>query len=172
MKPYSEILQILDRYNEIGETKAATFFLINQYGIEHSNFKGFEIGERATNNLFLMTTEGVMGTPQIIKIPENTYDFPINMVLNLLAHEMIHVGQKSKENLILDKNEREWQAYYEMLFHKIFPLIPPASDYHQKFFAEKALEYYQKMGENSELQKKYDSQKKEVEKLLESLKNH
>lgn len=169
MKPHTEILQILDRYNENGDTIPATIFLANQYGIEHSNFKCFEIGERATNNFFLMTTEGVMGAPQIIKIPENTYDFPINMVLSLLAHEMIHVGQKTKENLILDKNEREWQAYYEMLFHKIFPLIPPASDYHQKIFAEKALEYYQRMGENSEMQKKYASQKIEVEKLLESL---
>ena len=67
------------------------------------------------------------------------------------------------------QNEREWQAYYEMLFHKIFPKIPECSDFHKKFFAQKAIEYYKRMGEGSELQQKYAAQKLEVENLVASL---
>ena len=73
--------------------------------------------------------------------------------------------------MIMDKNEREWQAYYEMLFHTNFPQIPKLSDYYIKFFGEKALIYYSRMGEGSELQLKYLEQKLEVEKLLENLIN-
>lgn len=102
-----------------------------------------------------MTTEGALGEPQIIRIPENTFEYPLHLMLNLLMHEMIHVSQKTAENLIEDKNEREWQAYYEMLFHKKFPQIPELPDFPKRFFAKKALEYYNKMGEGSELQLKY-----------------
>ena len=71
--------------------------------------------------------------------------------------------------LIEDKNEREFQAYSEMLFHRNFPLVPDVSDFHKKFFAEKAVEYYKRMGENSELQQKYAAQQKEIENLISSL---
>jgi hypothetical protein len=82
---------------------------------------------------------------------------------------MFHVRQKAPETLVEDKNEREFQAYYEMLFHINFPLIPDVSDFHKKFFAEKALEYYKRMGEDSDLQRKYLEQKIEVENLISSL---
>ena len=65
-----------------------------------------------------------------------------------------------------DKKEREFQAYYEMLFHKEFPLVPDVSDFHKKFFGEKALEYYKRMGENSDLQEKYSEDKIKVEDLI------
>ena len=42
------------------------------------------------------------------------------------------------------------------------------SAFYIKQFGEKALEYYRRMGENSELQKKYAEQKKEVEDLIAS----
>ena len=116
-----------------------------------------------------MTTEGTFGQPQIIRIPENTFEFPLPLMLTLLAHEMVHVGQKTLENKVNDKNEREWQAYYEMIFHKIYPQIPEVSNFHKKFFANKGLEYYTRMGENSELQIKYASQKKEIDDLISSL---
>jgi hypothetical protein len=67
-----------------------------------------------------------------------------------------------------DKNEREFQAYYEMLFHKVFPQIPELSPFYIKQFGSKALEYYRRMGEGSELQQKYAEQKKEVEDLITS----
>ena len=103
-------------------------------------------------------------------IPRNLFDFELNLIVNMVAHEMLHVRQKSPETLVEDKNEREFQAYYEMLFHKEFPLVPDVSDFHKKFFGEKALEYYRRMGENSDLQKKYVYQKIEVEDLIQALK--
>jgi hypothetical protein len=53
-----------------------------------------------------------------VKIPRNLFDFDIKLVLNMVAHEMLHVRQKDPNSLVEDKNEREFQAYYEMLFIK------------------------------------------------------
>ena len=117
----------------------------------------------------LLTTEGALGEKQIVLIPRNIFDFELNLVANMVAHEMLHVRQKAPETLVKDKNEREFQAYSEMLFHKNFPLVPDVSDFHKKFFAEKALEYYKRMGENSELQQKYAEQQKEIENLISSI---
>jgi hypothetical protein len=169
MKPFKDHLQIVNAFHELGKTIEAAQFLIQEYGLEDPNFKGFELREKAKPEFILMTTEGVLGEPQIIRIPENTFEYPLELMLNLLAHEMIHVSQKTKENLIEDKNEREWQAYYEMLFHKKFPQIPELTDFHKRFFAKKALEYYNRMGEGSELQLKYANQKQETDTLLSFL---
>ena len=57
-----------------------------------------------------------------------------------------------------------------MLFHKEFPLVPDVYDFHKKIKKKKALEYYRRMGENSDLQKKYVYQKIEVEDLIQALK--
>lgn len=169
MKSYTDQIQIVNNFHELGETIEAARFLIQEYGIDNPNFKGFELREKANPNFILMTTEGVLGEPQIIRIPENTFEFSLELMLNLLAHEMIHVGQKTKENLVEDKNEREWQAYYEMLFHKIFPQIPEVSNFHKKFFANKALEYYNRMDKDGLLQSKYASQKVEIDNLLAAI---
>jgi len=56
-----------------------------------------------------------------------------------------------------------------MLFHKIFPNYLEVSNFHKRFFANKAYDYYRRMGEGSELQAKYATQKKEVEDLIASL---
>ena len=128
----------------------------------------FELREKAKPDYILMTTEGTFGQPQVIRIPENTFEFPLILMLNLIAHEMIHVVQKVNENEFPDRNEREWQAYYEMLFHKTYPQIPKCSVFHQKFFASKAFDYYKRMGEKSELQEKYSGQKLEIDTLLAS----
>ncbi len=170
MKSYQDQLQIINNFHELGETIDAALFLVKEYKLEHSNFKGFELREKANPDFILMTTEGEIGAPQSIRIPENTFEFPLNLMLNLLAHEMVHVDQKAANNKIEDRNEREWQAYYEMLFHKMFPQIPTVSDFYKNFFANKALDYYRKMGENSVLQQKYAQQKQEVEDLVSSLK--
>ena len=166
MKLFQEILQIVNNFHELGETVQAAEFLLNEYELNHPNFKGFELREIAKPDFILMTTEGVFGEKQIIRIPENTFEFPINLMLTLLAHEMVHVGQKQTGSIINDKNEREWQAYYEMIYHEIYPKIPEVSIWHKQSFAKKALEYYDRMGENSELQYVYQNQKIEVEKLL------
>ena len=82
---------------------------------------------------------------------------------------MMHVKQKSPEIAMQDKNEREWQAYYEMLFHKEFPLIPKASAYHQKYFATKAFVYYDRSENEIPLRLKYENQKMEIENLIKHL---
>jgi hypothetical protein len=169
MKSYDTILQNINTFHELGETIQAAHYVLKEYGLEHENLKGFELREKALPSFILMTTEGIFGEQQIIRIPENTFEFEFRLMLNLLAHEMVHVIQKTKANLVEDKNEREWQAYYEMLFHKIFPLVPDASNFQRKNFAVKGIEYYNRMGEGSELQKKYAGQKKEVDDLLTTL---
>ena len=166
MKPFQDIIQIINNFHELGETIPAAEFLLNEYELNHPNFQGFELREAAKPDFILMTTEGVFGEKQIIRIPENTFEFPLELMLTLLAHEMIHVGQKQTGYIVNDKNEREWQAYYEMIFHKIYTKIPEVSHWHKQSFAKKAIEYYNRMGENSELQYVYQKQKIEVEKLL------
>jgi hypothetical protein len=170
MKPYSEIIQNIQTYHELGETIQAANYLIEEYKIKHPNLKGFELREKAKADYILMTTEGTFGQQQIIRIPENTFEFELVLMLNLIAHEMIHVAQKVDGNFVEDRNEREWQAYYEMLFHKTYPQIPNVPKHQLLFFGNKALDYYKKMGENSILQTKYAEQKIEVENLVASLK--
>lgn len=169
MMPFDEIEFTVKKFHALEMTIEAAEFLIKNYELEHPNFKGFELREKAEPSFILFTTEGVFGKPQIIRIPENTFEFPLVLNLNLLAHEMLHVKQKDIASSVEDKNEREWQAYYENLFHKEFPLIPELTDFHKRLFSKKALEYYNRMGENSELQLKYKEQKKEVEKLISKL---
>lgn len=169
MKPYSEIIQKIETYHELGETIQAAEFLIEEYGIKHPNLKGFELREKAKPDYIMMTAEGNFGEKQIIRIPENTFQFELILMLNLIAHEMVHVEQKSHLNKFPDRNEREWQAYYEMLFHKIYPQVPNASNFHRKFFANKAFEYYNRMEKNGKLQQKYASQKAEIEQLIATL---
>lgn len=169
MLPSSDLLLQIESYHELGETIKAAEFLIKTYDMEHPNLKGFELREKAKPNYILMTAEGNFGEKQIIRIPENTFQFELVLMLNLIAHEMIHVEQKSHLNKFPDRNEREWQAYYEMLFHKVYPQVPNASTFHRKFFANKAFEYYNRMEKDGELQQKYASQKAEIEQLLATL---
>lgn len=169
LKTKSEIVQLLQSYHELGETEAAALFLLEEFDIKHPNFKGFAFREKAEPNFILFTAEGEIGDSQIIRIPENAFEFPFELVINLLAHEMIHVIQKSAEYKIQDRNEREWQAYYEMCFHEIFPKVPNASKFQRNFFANKALEYYNRMEKDGELQKKYFNQKIEIEQFIKNL---
>jgi hypothetical protein len=157
-------------FHKHGLTKEAALWLLKVYQIEHPNFGGFEFREAAKPDYILLTAEGVIGATQIIRIPENMFAFPLVLMINLLAHEMMHVKQKSPEIAMQERNEREWQAYYEMLFHQEFPLVPKASTYHQKFFAEKAMVYYHRSEkEGIPLRLKYEHQKLEVEELIKNL---
>ena len=159
LKAYKQHDQIID----------AAHFLISSFDLEHENFAGFGFRPELEPNKMLLTAEGALGEMQMVMIPKNLFDFDLNLVVNMLAHEMLHVRQKAPGNIVEDKNEREFQAYYEMLFHKVFPNVPEVSDFHKKFFGEKALEYYRRMGEDSELQEKYKEQKMEVEVLINNL---
>jgi len=159
----------LEAYKEHDQIIDAANYLIHSFNLEHENFGGFGFRDELSPNSMLLTAEGPLGQPQKVMIPRNLFDFDLNLVLNMVAHEMLHVRQKAPGNIIEDRNEREFQAYSEMLFHKIFPQIPDVSDFHKKFFAGKALEYYKRMGEDSALQKKYAEQKIEVEQLISKL---
>ena len=166
---FSEIKSKIDSFHNEGLTKEAANWLVEEYQMQDDFLEGFEFRERADPSMVLFTTEGDFGKQQIIRIPENAFQFSLPLMLSLLAHEMVHVRQKTREPFVLDKNEREWQAYYEMLFRKIFPSIPEISAFHKKAFANKAIEYYNRMGENSDLQKKYSEQKTEVDALITAL---
>lgn len=166
-----KITSKIEKLNTEGKTIDAAQWLLKKFDIEDENLKGFELREKAEPNFILMTTEGDFGGEQTIRIPENTFEFPLPLMLCLIAHEMVHVRQKTREPFVMDRNEREWQAYYEMLFKKIFPNVLEISTFHKKFFANKALEYYNRMEAGGELQLKYADQKKEVEDLIASLDN-
>ena len=159
----------LKAYKKHDQIFDALHFLVDSFGLQNENLAGFGFRPELEPNKMLLTTEGTLGGKQMVMIPKNLFDFDLNLVANMVAHEMLHVRQKAPETLVQDKNEREFQAYYEMLFHKEFPLVPDVSDFHKKFFGEKALEYYKRMGENSDLQRKYFDQKIEVEILINSL---
>ena len=158
----------IEAYKESDQILDAAHYLIRNFNLEHENFAGFDFRDELKSDGLLLTAEGELGEPQTVKIPRNLFDFNLDLVLNMVAHEMLHVRQKDPNSLVEDKNEREFQAYYEMLFHKIFPQVPMLSAFYIKQFGEKALEYYRRMGENSELQRKYAEQKKEVEDLIAS----
>ncbi|WP_419869251.1 hypothetical protein [Chryseobacterium sp. CT-SW4] len=159
----------LNAYKDHNQIMDAAHYLISSFGLEHENFAGFGFRPELSPDSMLLTAEGELGGPQRVMIPQNLFDFDLSLVLNMIAHEMLHVRQKAPGHIIEDKNEREFQAYYEMLFHKVFPQIPEVSDFHKKFFGEKALEYYRRMGENSELQEKYKADKTEIEQLIQSI---
>lgn len=144
-------------------------FLMHSFGLEDEYFTGFEMKPLDAPGTIVVITVGDFGGFQKIQIPGNLLDIDISLVLNLLAHEMLHVKQKTQFPFVEDKNEREWQAYCEMLFHKNFPQIPDAPDFARKGFAQSALKYYQRMGENSELQQKYADEKILVEQLLDEI---
>ncbi|MEZ4853106.1 hypothetical protein [Flavobacterium sp.] len=165
----SEIEKTIQGFAQLGLTIEAAHWLVKIYELEQENLLRFALREAAEPTFILLTTNGEVGDKQIVIIPSNVFNFPLRLILNLLAHEMLHVKQKSEKYKVEDKNEREFQAYYEMLFHKEFPLIPIASDFHKKHFANKAFDYYNRMGEGSDLQIKYAKQKEEVENLLKNL---
>ena len=156
----------INAYKESNQVLDAAKYLIRNFDLDHENFLGFDFRDELKSDGLLLTAEGDLGGPQMVKIPKNLFDFDIKLVLNMVAHEMLHVRQKDPNSLVEDKNEREFQAYYEMLFHKIFPQVPELSPFYIKQFGEKALEYYRRMGDGSDLQLKYAEQKKEVEELI------
>ena len=82
-------------------------------------------------------------------------------------HEMYHVHQRSGDNQIETREEREWQAYTEMIFHKKFTQIPILANFYIKQFGEKALTYYAKM--TDELKAKYAEEKADLEKILQTI---
>jgi len=166
---FKKIKSRIEVFHRDGKTIEAAEWLLKMFDIQDHNLKGFALREKAEPNYILLTAEGDFGEQQVIRVPENIFQFSLPLVLTLITHEMVHVRQKSRKPYVEDRLEREWQAYYEMLFHKIFPNYLEVSNFHKRFFANKAYDYYRRMGEGSELQLKYADQKKEIEDLIASL---
>ncbi|RMZ60878.1 hypothetical protein D1632_02580 [Chryseobacterium nematophagum] len=166
---FDQIKLHLNAYKSHDQIIDAAQYLIHSFNLEHENFAGFGFRDELSSTSLLLTAEGELGMPQKVMIPKNLFDFDLHLVLNMIAHEMLHVRQKAPGQIIEDKNEREFQAYYEMLFHRVFPQIPEVIDYYKKAFGNKALEYYKRMGEDSLLQKRYSTQKTDIENLINSL---
>lgn len=148
---------IIDALSEI-----LTFFELN-----HSAFKGFIFREEINPKGLLLTAEGDESTGITIRVPRNILDFDLTLLSNLLMHEMIHVFQRSGKNQIESREEREWQAYTEMIFHKRFPNVPPLTDFYIKQFGEKALTYYNRMPDDMKV--KYAVEKNELNTILISI---
>ena len=168
MITFEEIkVKATDYYNK-GQTITGLFWVLKKLKIKNPKID-FIFREAAKPDFILLTTEGDFSKKQTIRIPKNILEFPLELILTMLIHEFIHVIQKTKKPFVYDKNEREWQAYYEMNFNQQFPQLPNITDFHKLFFAKKGLEYFERMGENSPLQIKYDYQKKQVEELISIL---
>jgi len=108
---FEKIKSKIQTYHNQGKTIEAAEWLLKMYDIQDHNLKGFALRERAEPNYIILTAEGDFGEQQIIRIPENIFQFSLPLILTLITHEMVHVRQKSRKPYVLDRLEREWQAY-------------------------------------------------------------
>lgn len=145
----------------------ALYEIMDQFDLKHSVFTGFDFRDEINTKGLLLTAEGAEKTGIKIKVPRNILDFDLALVANLLMHEMYHVYQRSGDNQVEVREEREWQAYHEMIFHEKFPSIPVLADFYVKQFGAKAITYYDKMSD--ELKLKYADQKTDVEKVINKI---
>ncbi len=161
-----QIKKIADKKGILLAAKA----LLKKYNIFPSNLELALKPIDAAKQL-VVTTEGDFGKDlkQIVRIPENLFEFPMEMVVNMLAHEMLHIHQKTGDEIINDKNEREFQAYFEGVFPNHFIDLPENPNWLKKQLATQAIRYFNQMGEGSVLQIKYGYQKLKLDAYLISL---
>ncbi len=145
----------------------ALYEILDELKLKHNAFTGFTFREEIDPKGFLLTAEGDEKDGFLIRVPRNILDFDLVLVSNLLMHEIIHLYQRSGENQIEEREEREWQAYTEMIFHKMFPNVPVLNDFYKKQFGEKALTYYNRMPDN--MKTKYANEKTDLEKILQTI---
>lgn len=138
--------------------------ILLQFDLHHPKFVGFAFRDELNPKGLLLTAEGTEETGITIKVPKNILDFDISLIANLLMHEMYHVYQRTGDNQIITREEREWQAYREMIFHEKFKNIPALDEFYIRQFAEKALTYYDRMSDL--LQAKYAVEKIQIQKIL------
>jgi hypothetical protein len=75
---------------------------------------------RFSQILLFLTAEGVLGSPQKVMIPKNLFDFDLNLVLNLIAHEMLHVRQKAPGHVIEEKAKGNFRRITKCFFIRFF----------------------------------------------------
>lgn len=157
------------KHREAGRVLEGLSEILAFYELEQEGFVGFQFREELNPTGLLLTAEGGKATGIAIHIPKNMLNFEWDLVVNMLMHEMMHVEQRMRKNPITNKEEREWQAYYEMIVHNCYPKVPPLKDFYVKQFAHKAMAYYLRMGEGSDLQQKYKSEYNHLTRILETL---
>lgn len=143
--------------------------VLSFFELNHSLFKRFVFREELNPKGLLLTAEGDEQNGFTIHVPQNILDFDLDLISNLLMHEVIHLYQRSGDNKISEREEREWQAYTEMIFHRIFPKVPDLSNFYIKQFGEKAITYYNKM--SPALKEKYVIERNSLEELLQIIYN-
>ena len=159
-----------ERINYLNNNKLiveALYEILDYLKLKHSAFTGFTFRDEIDTKGLLLTAEGDESTGITIRVPRNVLDFDLTLLSNILMHEMYHVHQRSGDNQIETREEREWQAYTEMIFHKKFTQIPILATFYIKQFGEKALTYYAKM--TDELKAKYAEEKADLEKILQTI---
>ena len=159
-----------ERINYLNNNKLiveALYEILDYLKLKHSAFTGFTFRDEIDPKGLLLTAEGDESTGITIRVPRNVLDFDLTLLSNILMHEMYHVHQRSGDNQIETREEREWQAYTEMIFHKKFTQIPILATCYIKQFGEKALTYYAKM--TDELKAKYAEEKADLEKILQTI---
>lgn len=139
-------LNILAKKEEKG-TKAAIVDLLETFGISHPNFGSIAYRATGKDNSVVITTEGNYGEDekQIIRVPENLLDFPIDFIAHMLAHEFIHIEQRARPGYNASREEREFEAYY----HGVFPTkydLPPCPSWLRLQFCKSVERYYRSMG--------------------------
>jgi hypothetical protein len=156
IKIASQVKKIADKKG----TLKATESLLKKYNILPENVE-IALKPNDAQKALVVTTEGDFGKDlkQIVRVPENIFEFPMEMIVNMLAHEMLHIRQKTGDELVTDKNEREFQAYFEGVFPKVFTDLPASPNWLKKQLANQAIRYYAQMGEGSTLQNKYAEDK-------------
>ena len=169
MKNHIKIATQVKKINVEKGVLPAVETILKKYKILPKNIELTIKPNDAPNNLVLIT-EGEFGKNlvQKVKVPENIFTFPMDMVVNLLAHEMIHIRQKTGSEPVLDKNEREFQAYFEGVFPEIFVELPASPNWLKKQLATQAIRYFMQMGPG-ELQTKYTEKKEKLDEFLASL---
>lgn len=143
---YEQLQFNLNAYKETGEILDAARFLIHEFELDDENFLGFGFREELEKNSILLTANGEIGEMQEVLIPRNLFDFDLTLVLNMLAHEMLHVRQKSPKMMIMDKNEREWQAILRNVISHQFSPDSRALGLLQKLLWRKSLNLLRKDG--------------------------
>lgn len=167
MKNHSKIAIQIKKISDKKGVLLATEAMLKKYNLFPHNLELALKPNDAAKQL-VVTTEGDFGKDlkQIVRIPENIYDFPMEMVVNMLAHEMLHIRQKTGDEIVSDKNEREFQAYFEGVFPNHFVDLPESPNWLKKQLATQAIRYFNQMGEGSALQIKYEGQKLQLDDYL------
>ena len=126
-----------ERINYLNNNKLiveALYEILDYLKLKHSAFTGFTFRDEIDPKGLLLTAEGDESTGITIRVPRNVLDFDLTLLSNILMHEMYHVHQRSGDNQIETREEREWQAYTEMIFHKKFTQIPILANFYIKQF--------------------------------------